>query len=83
MQTSYHAWKSAVRKKYPECKFEGNKDICQAFNGRIGVGEWDGAIGEIFPPKDEGDFVLTWINPDSVPDLPILLDARNPTFVGV
>ena len=73
MQTSFNAWKAAVRRQYPEATFEGNKDICQAFHRQskskiIGVGEWDGAVGEVYP-KNEGEFELNWINPDSVLDL--------------
>lgn len=73
MHSTYHGWKAAIRKKYPDAKFEGNKDICQAFNGRVGVGEWDGAVGEVFCP----DFTIIKINPDTVPDLPVLLSRMG------
>ncbi len=79
MHATYHGWKAAVRKKYPEAKFEGNKDICQAFNGRFGVGEWDGAKGELYRPKSDENFDLIWIKPESVPELPILLTRMEVT----
>lgn len=50
---TYGGWRAAVKKKHgPNVEFEGDKDIAQAFvmkNGkRTGVGEWDGAVGELY-----------------------------------
>jgi hypothetical protein len=46
--TTYSAWRAAA-KKVGAVRFEGDKDIAQAFdaNGR-GVAEWDGAEGQIY-----------------------------------
>lgn len=46
--TTYSAWRAAA-KKAGAVRFEGDKDIAQAFddNGR-GVAEWDGAEGQIY-----------------------------------
>jgi hypothetical protein len=59
--TTYSAWRAAA-KKAGAMRFEGDKDIAQAFdaNGR-GVAEWDGAEGYIYRksemrnPRNSGD----------------------------
>jgi hypothetical protein len=49
---TYSGWRRATKQKHGNVEFEGDKDICQAFvvkNGkRVGVGEWDGAVGEVY-----------------------------------
>ena len=47
-QQTYAGWKAAA-KKAGAVRFEGDKDIANAFaSDGFGVGEWDGAEGEIF-----------------------------------
>lgn len=45
---TYYGWSRALLKMYPPATFEGGKDICQAFSGDQGVGEWDGDRGVIY-----------------------------------
>lgn len=46
--TTYSAWRAAA-KKAGAVRFEGDKDIAQAFDGNgRGVAEWDGAEGYIY-----------------------------------
>lgn len=55
-QTTYAGWKRAVKAKYPDVWFEGDKDIGQAMVGEkpfargktVAVGEWDGETGSVF-----------------------------------
>lgn len=66
-RTTFHGWKSLCRRNYPNCYFEGNKDICQAFVGPKGVGEWDGAKGIVYAKEESNKWELTFISMDSVP----------------
>ena len=46
--TTYSAWRAAA-KKAGAVRFEGDKDIAQAFDATgFGVAEWDGAEGQIY-----------------------------------
>ena len=53
---TYAGWRRALKRLYSDVIFEGDKDICQAFNHNTGVpvphkqpvGEWDGATGTIY-----------------------------------
>lgn len=44
---TYAGWRKAA-KEAGATRFEGDRDIAQAFNGDTYVGEWDGAVGVIF-----------------------------------
>jgi len=44
----YSSWIRALRKRYPNVRIEGDKDIANAFDGKISVGEWDGVEGSIY-----------------------------------
>ena len=59
--TTYSAWRAAA-KKAGAVRFEGDKDIAQAFDATgFGVAEWDGAEGYIYRksemrnPRNSGD----------------------------
>lgn len=47
----YGNWKRALKKIYPEVKFDGDKDICTALVGNKGIGEWDGEVGVVYGNK--------------------------------
>lgn len=49
-QQTYVGWRNAVKKQCPTATFEGDKDICSAFDKEGGkdIGEWDGARGRIY-----------------------------------
>ena len=49
MLTTYQAWRRKVKTLWPTATFEGDKDIACAFCDGKGVGEWDGAVGEVKP----------------------------------
>ena len=61
--TTYGAWRAAA-KKAGAMRFEGDKDIAQAFdgNGRP-VAEWDGAEGYIYKVKSMIDGKMIFTNP--------------------
>jgi len=63
--TTYGAWRAAA-KKAGAMRFEGDKDIAQAFdgNGRP-VAEWDGAEGYIYKVKSMIDGKMIFTNPTS------------------
>jgi hypothetical protein len=63
--TTYGAWRAAA-KKAGAMRFEGDKDIAQAFdgNGRP-VAEWDGAEGYIYKTKSMIDGKMIFTNPAS------------------
>lgn len=48
MTHSFQAWKRALRQRFVNLTFEGDKDICQAWSNGKYVGEWDGETGEVF-----------------------------------
>jgi len=74
----YSSWIRALRKKYPDLRIEGNKDIAQAFSGTRAVGEWDGATGSIFVPKVEKP-VVTEAVPGEVSDSEAWSKSLAPT----
>ena len=47
-QQTYSGWKAACRRAFPGCTFRGDKDIGAAVLDGKDVGEWDGAVGEVF-----------------------------------
>lgn len=55
--SSFASWKAACKKANDACWIEGDKDIAQALIGpkpfkhgeTFSIGEWDGAVGEVFP----------------------------------
>ena len=61
--TTYGAWRAAA-KKAGAMRFEGDKDIAQAFdgNGRP-VAEWDGAEGYVYKVKSMIDGKMIFTNP--------------------
>ncbi len=73
--TTYGAWRAAA-KKAGAMRFEGDKDIAQAFdnNGR-GVAEWDGAEGYIYKTKSMIDGEMIFTNPAHRPNDEDPLDA--------
>jgi len=73
--TTYGAWRAAA-KKAGAMRFEGDKDIAQAFdnNGR-GVAEWDGAEGYIYKTKSMIDGKMIFTNPAHRPNDEDPLDA--------
>ena len=73
--TTYGAWRAAA-KKAGAMRFEGDKDIAQAFdgNGRP-VAEWDGAEGYIYKNKSMIDGEMIFTNPAHRPEDEDPLDA--------
>lgn len=49
--SNYGRWKAACRAIKPDVKFEGDKDICNAF----GVGEWDGVEGSVWKKETRAE----------------------------
>ncbi len=49
-QQTYQGWRRAIKKVCPTATFEGDKDICSAFDkeGKQDLGEWDGAVGAVY-----------------------------------
>ena len=45
---TYPAWRRAIQTLYPGVTIEGDKDIANAAFHGVGVGEWDGATGQIY-----------------------------------
>lgn len=66
--SSFASWKAAIKKKYPDAWIDGDKDIASAMVGpkpykhgeTKGVGEWDGAKGELYESKVHADHFGDW-----------------------
>lgn len=66
--SSFASWKAAIKKKHPDAWIDGDKDIASAMVGpkpykhgeTKGVGEWDGAKGELYESKVHADHFGDW-----------------------
>jgi hypothetical protein len=45
---NYNSWKRACKQASPNCKFDGDRDVCNCFSqdGKP-IGEWDGETGSV------------------------------------